>query len=176
MPIQLKTIHKEISEVLEIFGTMKDKNDFMRGIKKLLALKERIEVELEKKEKSSEKYARKVKHLIGWYKKIWNNKPPEYFIFTSDPDAALSKHFKELLQIYERHGEDVEQLKRDYENFLRSRKDGEKKGIVHFRKILWQLKLKQNSSTKSWTTPENQRGLDYYLKEIPFDDEGQLPF
>lgn len=167
--MRLKTIHKELSEALEILQTIKNKNDFMRGIKKLLALKERIEAELEKEEKPKE-YTKKLQHLMGWYLKIWNEKPPEFMRFTS-PKTIIGKHLRELLLIYEQNGEDIDQLKKDYQDFKENWKGKGDRGILHFRSVLPQLK---QGSQKSWTTPENQRGMDYYLQNL--HDEDQLPF
>jgi len=168
MPIQLKTIHKEISEALEIFTSMRSKNDYMKAIRKLLALKQRIEEEL-KKEEGPKEYSKKLQHLMGWYLRLWNDKPPEFLRFSS-PKTIIGKHLKELIYIYEQNGEDIDQLKQDYEDFLKNWKGRGDKGILHFRSVLPQLK---QNSPKSWTTPENQRGMDYYLQNL-FGDENCL--
>ena len=180
--MRLESIYRQLKEGIDLIAKAKTKEEYTKGVKKLLELQAKIEIKLKKKEK--ENTGKKLQHLMGWYKKLWNGKPPEYLKFTN-PDAIIGKHLKELIQIYERNGEGIENLKKDYEEFLRTWKKGSK-GILHFRSVLPTLK----KGKPSWTDPSNTRGVDYYLnalkekkkkqeKEILdelFDDDDELPF
>lgn len=157
-----ETIHKEVSEVLEILGSMETERDFLRAVNKLLKIKKKLEKKLQKKEEEKEKYGELVQHLVGWYKNLWNGMPPEYHRSFDDPDAVIGNKLKKLIKSYERRGESIEQLKRDYEDFMRSWGKGDR-GILHFINALPYLK---QSGQKKWTTPENERGLDYYLNAV----------
>jgi hypothetical protein len=95
---------------------------------------------------------------MGWYLRLWENRPPESFRFT-DYKFIIGKHLKELAEIYERNGESIEDLKRDYEAFKNSRKDWN--GILQFRQNLPNLKKAKGNE---WSSADNQRGKDYYLK------------
>ena len=188
--MRLKTIHKELTEVLETLKNLKTKQDYIKAVKKLIQLQKKIELQLQKEETKQGDTGKKLQHLMGWYLKLWDNKPPEFLKF-SNPKAIIGKHLKELIQIYERNGEDIETLKKDYEHFLETWKRGNK-GILHFRSIL--PTLKQSEPQKSWTTSEYERGTEYYeklieekLKEeespqeqgkqkLPFDKDDQIPF
>jgi hypothetical protein len=107
---------------------------------------------------------------MGWYLALWHHQPPESFRFT-DFKYIIAKHLKELIEIYEMHGEDIESLKRDYKTFKASRRDYN--GILQFRQQLPNIKQKQGIE---WSSSENQRGKDYYLQgwgdeEKPFSSE-----
>ena len=188
--MRLKSVYKELSEAIEIFKNLNTRQDYLKAIKKLIQLQKKIEMQLQKEEQKSGDTGKKLQHLMGWYLKLWDNKPPEFLKF-SNPKAIIGKHLKELIQIYERNGEDIEALKRDYERFLETWKKGNR-GILHFRSIL--PALKQNEPQKSWTSSEYERGTDYdekiieeKLKEeenpqeqgkqkLPFDKDDQIPF
>lgn len=187
----MRFIYRQLKEGLEAIRRAKTQEEYMKGIKKLLELQTKIEIKLKKKEK--ENIGKKLQHLMGWYKSLWNGKPPEYFKF-SNPDAIIGKHLKELIQIYEKNRENIETLKRDYEHFLETWKKGNR-GILHFRSILPALK---QSKPKSWTSSEYERGIEYYQKLIeqrlkeeseeqsqeqkeerqkfPFDEDDEIPF
>ncbi len=122
----------------------------------LLELKHRLEEELKRKEETKD-YGDKLRHLMGWYKSLWDDKPPESFKFLK-PDEIVGRHLKELLHIYQRNGQDIEELKRDYEEFKRTWKTGDR-GILHFRSVLSTLKQKHG---ERWVSEEYRRGLDYY--------------
>ena len=162
--MRLKTVHKELTEILELLKKARTKEEYLRAVKKLLGLKEKIEAELLKEEKPKEN-GKKLQHLMGWYKSLWNGKPPEYLKF-SNPDAIIGKHLKELIQIYERNGEDIEALKKEYEQFLKTWKRGNK-GILHFRSALPEIK----QTKTEWG---ETRGREYYKKL--WDEGDELPW
>ena len=165
--MRLKTILKELDKVLETLRSVETKEDYARAIKKLLQLRARIEEKI-KREEAGKSAGKKLQHLMGWYLNLWEGKPPEYLKF-SNPNAIIGKHLKELITIYERNGEDVETLKRDYEHFKNTWKKGNR-GILHFRSALPTIKQTHSSS---WTSPENERGMDYYIRQLEeLDDDG----
>jgi hypothetical protein len=160
-----RQILRKINKTLELIM----KKDIRGAVRTLLELKARLEAEIREEEEKKED-GKKLQHLMGWYLRLWNNRPPESFRFT-DYKYIIGKHLKELLLIYERNGEDIEALKRDYEVFKNSRKDWN--GILQFRQQLPNLK---NAKGTEWSSPDNQRGKDYYLRgwgdeEKPFSAE-----
>jgi len=160
-----KQILKKIDRVLELFA----QKNFREAFKVLMEIKVRLEAEIREEEENKEA-GKKLQHLMGWYLRLWDNRPPESFRFT-DYKYIIGKHLKELAEIYERNGEDIEALKRDYEVFKNSRKDWN--GILQFRQQLPSLKQKQG---KEWSSEENRRGKDFYLQgwsdeEKPFSSE-----
>ncbi len=160
-----RQILAKLNKALELLMDRRIKEAF----KILLELKTRLEAELREEEEEKES-GKKVQHLMGWYLRLWDNRPPESFRFT-DYKYIIGKHLKELAEIYERNGESIEDLKRDYEVFKNSRKDWN--GILQFRQNLPNLK---RANGKEWSSYENLRGKDYYLRgwgdeEKPFSSE-----
>jgi len=160
-----KQVLKKIDKALE-FLMQKNIRD---AIKVLMEIRARLEMEMKEEEEEKED-GKKLQHLMGWYLSIWNNQPPESFRFT-DYKYIIGKHLRELAEIYERNGENIEDLKRDYEAFKNSRKDWN--GILQFRQNLPNLK---RVNGKEWSSTDNQRGKDYYLRgwsdeEKPFSSE-----
>jgi hypothetical protein len=157
-----KQIIKKIDRALELFT----KRDFRGALKVLMELKTRLEMEMKEEEEDKEE-GKKLQHLMGWYLRLWDNRPPEALRFV-DYKHIIGKHLRELAEIYERNGESVEDLKRDYEAFKNSRRDWN--GILQFRQQLPNLK---NAKGNEWSSPDNQRGKDYYLRGW---GEGEKPF
>jgi len=160
-----RQILKKIDRVLELL-TQKNIRD---ALKVLMEIKVRLEAEIREEEEDKEE-GKKLRHLMGWYLKIWENRPPEALRFV-DFKHIIGKHLRELAEIYERNGESIEDLKRDYEAFKNSRKDWN--GILRFRQNLPNIK---KANGKEWSSPDNQRGKDYYLRgwgdeEKPFSSE-----
>jgi hypothetical protein len=160
-----KQILKKIDKALELLM----QKDVREAVKVLMELRARLEIEM-KEEGESKEEGKKLQHLMGWYLSLWNHQPPESFRFT-DYKYIIGKHLKELAEIYERNGEDIENLKRDYESFKQSRKDWN--GILQFRQNLPNIK---NAKGSEWSSTENRRGKDYYLRgwsdeEKPFNSE-----
>ena len=113
-----------------------------------------------------------IRHLMGWYLNLWNNEPPEK-LMSVKYQAIIGKHLKELVKIYQQNNEFIEQLKADYEKFKETQRKGSK-GITQFRALLPAIKKSQKTQKKKWTSPENERGLDYYLKAVEQDEEPDL--
>jgi len=157
-----KQILKKTEKALELLM----QKDIRGALKVLLELKTRLEMEMKEEEEDKEE-GKKVQHLMGWYLRLWDNRPPESFRFT-DYKYIIGKHLRELAEIYERNGEDIESLKKDYEMFKNSRRDWN--GILQFRQQLPNIK---NAKGKEWSSYENLRGKDYYLKGW---DEEEKPF
>ena len=160
-----RQILKKIDKALELLM----RKDIREALKVLMELKTRLEMEM-KEEEEDKDVGRRVQHLMGWYLRLWENRPPEALRFV-DYKHIIGKHLKELLEIYERNGEDIESLKKDYEVFKQSRRDWN--GILQFRQNLPNIKKAKGSE---WSSPDNQRGKDYYLKgwsdeEKPFSSE-----
>jgi hypothetical protein len=160
----LKKVEKALKSLVD--GKIQDTVNILFEIR--TRLKEEIE-----KEESRKEDGREIQHLIGWYLQLWDEKPPEMFRFATEYKAIIAKHLRELIHIYKRNNESIEQLKKDYENFKKSRKDWN--GLLNFRNQLPNIKGK--SGSKEWTSPENRRGKDYYLKNwAKEDDDEDIPF
>jgi len=127
--------------------------------KKLDELIKGLEVYIEEKKKDKVD----IRHLMGWYLQLWNNEPPEK-LMSVKYQAVIGKHLKELVKIYQQNNESIEQLKADYEKFKETQKKGSK-GITQFRALLPAIKQAKNQ-TKQWTSPENERGDDFYKKAV----------
>jgi sulfur transfer protein SufE len=153
-----RQILRKVERIIELLSQKNIKEAF----KMLLELKTKLEMEMKEEEEDKEK-GRRVRHLMGWYLRLWNNRPPESFRFT-DYKYIIGKHLRELAEIYERNGEDIETLKRDYEAFKNSRKGYN--GILQFRQQLPNLK-----NANEWSSSENQRGKDFYLRGWEADQE-----
>ena len=167
-----KQVLKKVERALEQLR----KGNLKETVNTLLELKHRLREEIESKS-SKKDYSDKLRHLMGWYLRLWNDKPPETLRFMQ-PHAIIAKHLKELIAIYEQNEEDIETLKRDYENFKNTWKSGDR-GIMHFRSALPQLKQKDKGF---YMSPESKRGVDYYLnqlkdnKEEVWDEDDELPW
>jgi len=148
-----KQILKKVERAIELLA----QKNIREAFKVLMEIKVRLEAEIRKEETEKED-GKKLQHLMGWYLKLWDNRPPESFRFT-DYKYIIGKHLRELAEIYERNGEGVEELKRDYEAFKQSRQQWN--GILQFRRELPNLK---NAKGNEWSSEENQRGKDFYLK------------
>lgn len=167
--MRTKTIIKEIEKSLALL-TKGTKEDYKKGVEHLLGLRGRLRLKLEEEERKKGD-GKKLQHLMGWYMNLWNSKPPEKLKFMN-AEKIIGKHLKELIAIYEQNGEDIEALKRDYENFRKTWKTGDK-GIMHFRSFLPQVKQKSNNF---YMSPESRRGVDYYLKKGElWDEDDELP-
>lgn len=163
-----KQILKKVEKALKSLADGKVQDT----ISTLFELKVRLKEEIEKEESRKED-GKELQHLLGWYLQLWDEKPPEMFKFATEYKAIIAKHLRELIQIYKRNNEDIEQLKKDYENFKKSKKEWN--GLLNFRNQLPNIKNKPDS--KEWTSPENRRGKDYYLKNwAKEDDDEDIPF
>jgi len=153
-----KTMLKRINKAIQYIMDYK----FDKALDELLLLKTKLEEELEKGDIS---FNRKLQHLMGWYLKLWENKPPESLRFISYKDI-LGKHFKELIQIYERNGESIDNLKQDYETYREKAlaKKGAA-GLLEFRMRLPKIKMLQGKRKDAWCL-ENARGDEYYEKQL----------
>lgn len=151
-----ETILKRLKEI-------KDAKSGKKAREKLESLIKAIETYIDEKNKDKID----IRHLMGWYLKLWNDEPPEKLMSTKYT-AIIGKHLKELVKIYQQNKETINQLKADYENFKNTQKKGAK-GITQFRALLPAIKKAQKSKKKKWTSPENERGLDYYLNAAQED-------
>ncbi len=172
--MRTKTILKELEEALMLLG-QGSKEGYLKGIDKLSKLKNRLALKVQEEEKKKGDSS-KLRHLMGWYLNLWENKPPEALRFMQ-PNQIIGKHLKELIAIYEQNNEDIETLKKDYEEFKRTWKTGDK-GILHFRSLLPQIKQKTKGFHMS---PEAKRGVDYYLRQLEnkeeiWDEGDELPW
>jgi len=158
--------NRQILKKLEKFDELFKDKRFKDALDVIHELRARLEEEIEKEEQRSD-YGKELQHLMGWYLNLWNQKPPEMFKYSVEYRAIIGKHLKDLIQIYIRNNEDIEQLKKDYENFKKSKREWN--GILQFRNHLPNIKGKSDS--KEWCSPENQRGKDYYLKDWAKDDD-----
>jgi len=167
-----KQILKKIEKALELLMRREIKEAFQV----LMELKARLEAEIREEEEDKEE-GKRLQHLMGWYLRLWDGRPPEALRFV-DYKHIIGKHLKELIEIYERNRESIEDLKRDYEAFKNSRRDWN--GILQFRQNLPNIKKARGNE---WSSPDNQRGKDYYLKgwseeenKLWRDDDDEIPW
>jgi len=153
-----KQLLKKIGKAIEFLSAGKETD----ALNVLFEIEARVKEKMEKESRKED--GKEMQHLIGWYLELWDDKPPEMFKFSVEYKAIIAKHLKELIHIYKRNDEDIEQLKRDYESFRKTRKEWN--GLLNFRNQLPNIKNKQN---REWTSPENSRGKDYYLKNLADD-------
>ena len=148
-----------------------EKGEIVKAYRLLKETEERIKEDIKKKRDRQRNP--QVKELILWYEKLWNGTPPEFLRF-SEPRKVIGRHFKDLLKIYENNNLDIEVLKMEYEAFKDANVKliGWKKkllgdrGIVQFKYVLPRWKGTTKTENKKWTTPENERGLDYYTSRV----------
>lgn len=160
--IELAIDHLEKGEVVKAYRTLKDIRE---------GLKETVE------KKKNKKREPEVRELITWYENLWNGTPPEFYKY-GEPRKVIGRHFKDLIRIYRNNNLDIEDLKLEYEAFKDAnpkligwkKKLLGNKGIVQFRYVLPQWKGISDTDQKKWTTPENERGLDYYTKQVNDND------
>ncbi|NPA53198.1 MAG: hypothetical protein GXO21_00865 [Aquificae bacterium] len=152
--MRYETILKKLKEI-------RNSKSGKEAQKKLDKLIKQLEIYIQTKEKDKVD----IRHLMGWYLKLWNDEPPEK-LMSVKYQAIIGKHLKELVKIYQQNNEDIEQLKADYENFKKTQRKGAK-GITQFRALLPAIKKAQNQN--KWTTPKNERGVDYYIQSLEDD-------
>jgi|GEM_PF-840060 hypothetical protein len=153
-----KTLIKKLEKIRELLKV----GDLATALAEVETLLEKLTLTVEKPEDSS--LARKLQHLMGWYLRIWDGNPPEALRFVSYRDV-LGRHFKGLIQIYERNGETIDDLKRDYEAFKEKEFRSGKSAcsLLEFRMKLPLIKKKEKTSEDTWCVG-NERGKDYYLE------------
>jgi len=153
-----ETILKKLIEI-------RDTRSGKQAREKLDKLIKGLQVYLEEKQKDKVD----IRHLMGWYLQLWNNDPPEK-LMSVKYQAIIGKHLKELVKIYQQNGETTDQLKSDYEHFKKTQRKGAK-GIPQFRALLPAIKKAQNQERRKWTSPENERGLDFYINAAEQEEE-----
>lgn len=171
--MRLETILKRLHDI-------KNAPDGNKAYQKLEKLIQTLEYKIAEEKERKEKYGKAVQHLVGWYLKAWNNKPPESFGRTNY-QAVIGKTFRELLIIYENNGLSADDIKKEYQAFMEGNNIQNfllgDKSITRFKQVLPQLKQlekKGKKVKKKWTSPENERGLDYYLKAVEQEEEPDL--
>lgn len=183
--MKVKTILKQIDDVLALWRG--DKKKKQKAIKKLVELRNRLalKVQEEEKRKKLEEKIPPVNQLVGWYIKIWQGKIPE-----GHPGRA-GIVFKELLKNYKLSEEEIKDvylwwIKLHKENVPKKLQNTysivlthpDTRSITDFKGKLRYIKgLKrelEENSPKKWTSPENERGDDFYkkaIKELTQEDE-----
>jgi hypothetical protein len=154
--MRLQTVIRRLEEILREPSPQSARE-------KLKALLIQLKAQAEEEEKKKD-YGKALQHLLGWYLELWEERPPESLRFMKYKEI-IAKHFKELLEIYTRNGESVEDLKNDYLSFKEQTKKGDK-GILHFRNALRFIKQK-----KEWSSEDYRRGKEEYTKLWGEDDE-----
>lgn len=183
--MRIKTILKTVDEVIYLWQG--DKKQKQKAVKRLIELRNRLalKVQEEEKRKKLEEKIPPVNQLVGWYIKIWQGKIPE-----GHPGRAGAV-FKELLKNYKLseeeikdvylwwiklHKEDVPKKLQNTYSIVLTHPDT--RSITDFKGKLRYIKgLKrelEESQSKKWTSPENERGLDYYLKAVEQEEEPDL--
>ncbi len=158
-----ETILKRLNEILQ-------ESSGKRAKEKLIRLVEELSAYLQRQEEKKARYGKAIQHLMGWYTQTWKGNPPEKIVSASWQDR-VGKVLRELIIIYEQNNLSVDDIKKDYEDFLKL-KEGWLKGdgsITRFKAVLPSLK----SRDSKWTSPENARGIDKYLWE---EGNDELPF
>ncbi len=169
-----ETILKRLKEI-------ESSKDGKTARKKLRQLIQTLEYKLQEEKKRKEKYGKAIQQLVGWYLKAWNNKPPESFGRTNY-QAVIGKTFRELLIIYENNGLSADDIKKEYQAFMEGHGIQNfllgDKSITRFKQVLPQLKQLENKGKKvkkKWTSPENERGLDYYINAAEQEEDLGIP-
>lgn len=106
-----ETILKRLNEILQ------EKNG-KKARKKLIKLVEKLSAYLQKQEEKNKKYGESVQHLMDWYVKLWKGTPPEKLGRVNWQDM-VGKILKDLVVIYEQNTLSIDDIKRDYETFLK---------------------------------------------------------
>jgi len=151
---------RQIIKLIDKAIAMMKAGNIKQAYEVLLQLHARLKEEIEKDERKE--HGKELQHLMGWYLSVWGNSPPEALRFISYKEI-IGKHLRELLLIYQQNGKGVEELKRDYEEYKKTKQ----KGILEFRRDLPYLKQQK----PEWVSRENSRGKDFYLSKWREDDE-----
>ncbi len=157
-----ETILKRLQDIL-------NSKSGKEALKKLQILTEELSAYIQRQEEKKQKYGQAVRHLMGWYLQKWNGSPPER-VGRANWQDVVGKTLRELVIIYEQNSLSVDDIKKDYEDFLKL-KEGWLKGdgsITRFKAVLPSLK----SRDSKWVSPENARGIDKYLWE---EGDDELP-
>lgn len=165
--MRLKTIIKELDEILQMI----DRRD-RKFIERIRQLKSRLE--LKQQEEEAKEYGRNpaVYPLIKWYASVWEGKIPEGNI------GRVAKVFKELLEDFKIETEEIKELYQFWLSLENVPKNLEKRysiiltaketrSIADFKgklRYIKGLKRELENSGSKWTSKENERGIDYYLK------------
>lgn len=156
-----ETILKRLNEILQ-------ESSGKRAKEKLIRLVEELSAYLQRQEEKKARYGKTIQHLMGWYIQTWKGNPPEK-IGRANWQDMVGKVLRELIIIYEQNSLSVDDIKKDYEDFLKL-KEGWLKGdgsISRFKAVL--PNLKQTKGSK-WISLENARGIDKYLWEEGNDE------
>lgn len=150
---RLEKIHHELSN-----GQMK------KAAKSLFELIQEINY-YAGKEEEKEVDGKVLQHLFGWYLKLWDEKPPEFFRYPAKWKDVVGKELKALIKLYEFLEKEIEHLKTDYEEFKKS--SSRDKSLNFFRSFyLPSINTKiRELRDKKWTSEKFERGIDYYLRE-----------
>ena len=157
--MRLESILKKLEAILT-------EKDGRKAKQKLLELIEEIRTRLEAQKNKEDGKA--IQHLMGWYLNLWQDKPPEMLRYM-DYKSIVAKHLRELTAIYRRNGEDIEELKKDYEEFKKSWGKGDR-GILHFRHALRYIKQQEGKS--QWVDEEYKTGKSFWGEDdkLPWEE------
>jgi len=192
--MKLKTILKELDTIIELLkGDTKKKQ---RAIRKIIDLRNKVALEIQKEEERARNKNPKAQELARWYYGVWEGKIPEGNF------GRVVNVFRSLLEEFQMTEEEI---KETYRWWLNLRKEeipknlksiynivlGEKetRSITDLRgklRYVKALKKELEENSKNWTSAEYERGTEYYEKlierklktegDLPFDDDDKLPF
>ncbi|HIQ48044.1 MAG TPA: hypothetical protein EYH58_00200 [Aquifex aeolicus] len=193
--MRLKTILKELDTIIELLkGDVKKKQ---RAVRKLIDLRNKVALKVQEEEEKEKNKNPKANELARWYYGLWNKKIPEGNF------GRVVNVFKSLLEEFSIPEEEIKQLyiwwlnlkKEEVPKNLRAIYNivlGEKetRSITDFKGKLRYIKgLKrelEEGDSKTWTSPEHERGTEYYQKlierklaeeeKLPFEEGDEIPF
>ena len=176
--MRVKTILKELDKVLELW----EKGAKVQALERLYRLRNKLAQKLEEeKGKNPTAY-----NLAKWYYGLWEGKIPE----GNFPRTVIA--FRKLLESAKLSEEEIKEtylwwlnLKKEdvpkylYKTYSIVLTDKETRSITDMAgKLRYVRGLKNELEGKSWTSPENERGVDYYLRQLKegfSDDSSQEP-
>jgi len=154
--MQTRTLLKRLNEIKEIL----DRGRMKPAKKKLQELIERVNYDL-LREEEKEVDGKVLQHLMGWYLRLWEGKPPEFYRYPKNWKDVTGRELKFLIKLYQTLNKSIDDLKRDYEEFKRGKtKD---KSLSFFR-IYYLPAIDSSFRESRWTSKKFERGLDFYVR------------
>ncbi len=179
--MKLKTILKELDKALQLW----EKGAKVQALERLYRLRNRIAHKVQEEQERQEGKNSTAGKLADWYYGLWQGKIPE------GNYGRVVNVFKDLLERYKLPEEEIKEtylwwlnLDKDrvpkylYKTYSIVLTDRQTRAITDFRGKLRHIKgLKNELEGGTWTSPENERGMDYYIRQLKElgDDGGKEP-
>jgi hypothetical protein len=155
--MQTKTLLKRLKEIHDMLA----RGEFVRARKKMGELLEQVNYQLQK-ENEKEVDGKLLQHLMGWYLKLWENKPPEFYRYPKRHTDIIGRELKYLINLYQSLGKNIDELKAEYESF---KKGTTKDKSLSFFRIYYLPAIDNRFKESRWTSKKFERGIDFYVKQ-----------